>query len=397
MITLKTRSTTKDYDGFFGRTVFNWDEYSNLRREDTKFCILVKIDKTDWRIFFSKLPSARKTQMGQSIYVELAGKGQKGEPDSRRFYNLISYSLRDPLHVEATMSDIAKKFDSVFNSDFIDFFDDKRHDQKGEELLESKMPDFFNMFEGQNLVDEDNIKEGQNKSMLYVDCLTSSSKNKFLGKLSSICDRNSTEEIVLVCTFHSLSFDDVNSFCTHFVGKNIPISIFVENSNGWKLPYIKEIVPTVLDSNSKKKLLKTWLGHLLAEFLILSIAVAIGSLYNKSKVKIDTLSLQLEQLQKKDALQGTWVSEKGDAKLEIQGNSYILTGQTNYAIVGKIDYDNGRLNAQGQLHNLDQIAKEQDSTIETLESRYLRYFKQDDDFIELTDSEGKKFQLYKQE
>lgn len=405
MITIKTRSTAKDYDGFWGRTSFNWEEYSKVRNEDTKFCILAQVTKSDWKICFSKLMSGRKTQMNQSIYLELAGKGQKGDEESRYFYNLISYSLSKPLDIESTLSDIAKHADEVFNTDFIDSLDDKRHTQEAEQLLAAKMPEFFKKFENQKLFGKDFTGEKQKTNNVYVDCLTSSNKDKFLGKLSVICDRSSSDEMILVCTFRSLSFADVNSFCTHFVGKNMPLSILVENTgNGLKLPYNAEIAERVLGTNTKKKLLRTWLGHLLIEFLMLSIAIAIVILCQKRNEKIaekqkeiDYLTSQLDSLQQKEALQGTWSLKEGDipVKLEIQGNCFILTGQTNYAIVGEIDKESGLLRCIGQLHNLEQLAKEQDSTKDRLHSQYNREFKQTSGYIEVTDNDKKMLQLYK--
>lgn len=394
MITLRTRSTTKDFDVFFGQSDFSWNKYDSLRAQNPEFCIFVETTKVDWRIYFSKIPSNRKTHMGQAIYAELAGKGQKGDKDARFFYNLIAHALSNPFKIKEAISEIKEKFDAIFDSAFIDSLDDKRCTSETEQFINSKMQEFFKGFENQEAMEYSN---GQKANTLYVDCLTNSTKDAFLKKLSCICDRNVKDEVVLVCTFSPLSYDGINDFCKQFSGKNMAVSILVENANGakgMKLPYNADIASSVLDSGGKKKLLKTWLYHLLTEFLMLSLIVIGRICFYKKQEK---LTLQIEEFQNKEVLQGTWTSNDASTPvtLIIQGDSFTLIGQTNYAIVGDVAKSDGMLNATGQMHNLEQLAKEQDSEIDRLKIQYSRKFKPTAKYIEITDSDKKTLKLYK--
>ena len=423
MITIRTRSSAKDYDNFFGRSEVFWDSYKALHKENTQFCVFVELDGRDWKAFFSKIPSERKSQMGQPIYVELTGKGQKGDEDALRFYNLISYALKDPIHIEKGLTDISKKCDSVFDAAFIDSLDGKRHTAEAEKMLAEKMQVFFKNFEGEKVPSVPS-GNGQKARTVHVDCLTPSSKEMFLSNVSRICSTENREEMVLVCTFKPLSFAEINSFCTQFSGKELPISILVESVGSLKLPYTADIAQSVLNSgNSKKKLLKIWLGHLLVEFLMLSLLVLGVIMVLRKNAKLEqgktqnetlhqdlqrvseekkALEEKVQELSRLQALQGRWASFQNEGEepvsLFISGEAFALSGLTNYAIVGKIDKDSGLLKGTGKVHTIAQLAQEGDSKEEELEAQLLRNFSQKDGYIEVVkNSDGETVRLYKQE
>ena len=113
----------------------------------------------------------------------------------------------------------------------------------------------------------------------------------------------------------------------------------------------------------------------------------LGELQDENRILKESLSLE-----------GTWASEDSGSsvRLVIHGCSYELYGQTNYAIVGDVDKE-GVLKARGQLHDVDQLAKEQDTKKSKLQDALNRKFEYSDGCIELFVDDNKSIKLYKQQ
>lgn len=406
MLTIRTRSTQKDYDGFFCENDINFGSLVNLYNENTAFFLFIKLSHTDWKVRFSKLPSARKTQSGQKIYVELAGEGHKGDEESELLYNFLSSIFRDSSKVEEKINEIAQKIDFVFDKDFIDSLDDKRCAKETEVLINSKLKDFLQNYKQSSI--ESCNSPLQKENTVIVECITQTNIKVFFRKLHCICDKASEDEMVLVCTSKKLTLEDINSFSSQYSEKNERITILVENkTEGVDFPFEKEISTRTLIYN-KKKHSKISFCHFLIELVLLCIIIFGCIYYIKDKDNTKSLFKELEKNNKKlsfentelnntIALNGTWISKDYDKQvtLNVQGNVCIVTGLTNYDIIYKLDKERQLLDIFAQLHTLDQIIKEYDSTIEETRNKYNKIIKIENEYIELFDDENKLIRFYK--
>ena len=292
MITIRSRSTLKDYDTFFGTSSFNFDSYKIFCSEDTAFCIAAEITENSYKAYFHKINSKRKSQMGQSIYAEIACKGQRGDEDSKKFYNFAASCLEKPLDIVPTLSKISEKFDSVFTADVVDGFDDTRHTAETERLVSEKLTEFFNLFEKQTVEAPANILKPRTVS---VNVLTPSSKKTFLKQLANITDKTDKQPMILVCTKKSISKEKLNAFCKKSVEKKQSLFVLVDKAeSSLKLPYNAEIEQSVLEKTSSKTLLlKTWLGHLLTEIIFICVICVGGNSFLKQNKNLKSENARL--------------------------------------------------------------------------------------------------------
>lgn len=406
MLTIRTRSTQKDYDGFFCENDINFGSLVNLYNENTAFFLFIKLSHTDWKVRFSKLPSARKTQSGQKIYVELAGEGHKGDKESELLYNFLSFIFRDSSKIEETINEIARNIDFLFDTDFIDSLDDKRCTKETEVLINSKLKDFLQNYK-QSSIESYNYNL-QKENTVIVDCITQTNIKVFFRKLHCICDKASEDEMVLICTSKKLTLEDIDSFCKQYSGNNICVSILVENkTEGLVFPFKKEISSKGLISD-KKKYSKTLFCHIFIELLLFSFIILgciyyikdkenTKNLFNQLEYDNEKLSLENAELYNMIALEGTWVSKDYDKQVifDVHGNLCIISGLTNYDIIYKLDKEKENLDTIGQVHNLEQITKEHDSTLETILDKYNKTIRIKNNYIELIDDEKTIIKLYK--
>ena len=121
------------------------------------------------------------------------------------------------------------------------------------------------------------------------------------------------------------------------------------------------------------------------------------SLFKELEKNNKKLSFENTELNNTIALNGTWISKDYDKQvtLNVQGNVCIVTGLTNYDIIYKLDKERQLLDIFAQLHTLDQIIKEYDSTIEETRNKYNKIIKIENEYIELFDDENKLIRFYK--
>ena len=404
MLTLRTRSTSKDYQSFFCEKELSFNDLTKLYDENSNFFLFVEIGLTDWKFRLFKLPSNRKSQSGQAIYVELAGNGHKGDKEACSFYNFISYLLSDFTGIKQKLEEVGKEFDSVFNKEYIDSLDDIRCTQETEDDINEKINKFFQKYDTSVGGGEDN----QARNSVFVDYMTQTNVKRFLGNLYCICNKESQNEMVLICSSKEiLTKDDINSFCSQYADKNTRITILLEKAiKELKFPYTIESNTLRINPSDKKK---HFPGHLIFELFLFSLLIA-GCIYfyiDKkrteefiSQLKYDNEKISSENkiLNDNNALQGTWIAKNNDKQVSliIQGNICRLIGLSNYDIIYQLDEENRKLDTIGQLHSLNQIVREYDSKREEILDKYNKTIRIQDDCIVLISDEKTIIKMYKQ-
>ena len=136
-IKITTRSYSLDYDTFnvdkFGSWWENFKDFYN----DYSDGIYVEIEDGKWRIFFDKINSDRKDNVGEGrqIYFALEGSGKIGNDDFHSFLKLIFFVMTK----DRKKITLSKLFNREFPAEFINPLDNKRHTEETDKAVKQKL------------------------------------------------------------------------------------------------------------------------------------------------------------------------------------------------------------------------------------------------------------------
>ena len=339
MLTIRTRSSAKHYDTFFGTGNLGFSEFKGLYNEGTPLKIAVEINGSSWKAFFGKLSSSRKSAMGQSIFVEIAGKGERGDKDSSSFFNMVSYILQGGILCEEILENVGKSFDKIFDQHFIDSLDEKRQTAEAQMEIQKRMDLFSKNFPMANVSPIMDASEEGSCNVALLD--TSVTKSEFLSRLSFMVSKSSlpVEKLVLVCTFSPVSKENFDSFLMR-IGNNAAVRILVKNRPSWleKLPWQRKNSPNI--SDIKKKFSPAYMISALmfvSLFLNLVFLLRINSLRSENSLiknqiqeevnKNSELLAEKSNIEQKLADYESDVGEDVSVKIEFKGQSYNFSGK----------------------------------------------------------------------
>ena len=262
-IKITTRSYSLDYDTFnvdkFGSWWENYKDFYN----DYSDGIYVEIEDGEWRIFFDKINSDRKDNVGEGrqIYFALEGSGKIGNDDFQSFLKLIFFVLTK----DRKKSQLSKLFNREFSAEFINMLDNKRHTVETDKAVKQKLDNIFT-----ELPDYDNsVKTLQHfgSGAVVVKKFNETSCKEFLSQLSAV--ETKTEKTILVYTD---SFADEETV-KKMIAKTMPergliITSQEEQEFEGKVSIpVKKVLERIVDS-SKKKANSTSLKKLSTKFFV---------------------------------------------------------------------------------------------------------------------------------
>ena len=306
-IKITTRSYSLDYDTFnvdkFGSWWENFKDFYN----DYSDGIYVEIEDGKWRIFFDKINSDRKDNVGEGrqIYFALEGSGKIGNDDFHSFLKLIFFVMTK----DRKKITLSKLFNREFPAEFINPLDNKRHTEETDKAVKQKLDKIFEELPKY----DDTVKSSQQLSSgaVFVKKFNEASCKEFLSQLLSVGTK--AGKTILVYTDSYADEDTVNKM----VAQTMPERGFILTSQEEQefdgkvsIPVKKVPEPVVGDkkkanSTSSKKLSKKFLVSCALNLILVGVIFGMSLSRNSErmgisatlleKVSVDSLTICLMQ------------------------------------------------------------------------------------------------------
>lgn len=287
-IKITTRSYSLDYDTFnvdkFGSWWENFKDFYN----DYSDGIYVEIEDGKWRIFFDKINSDRKDNVGEGrqIYFALEGSGKIGNDDFHSFLKLVFFVMTKDRKKIA----LSKLFNREFPAEFINPLDNKRHTKETDKAVKQKLDNIFDELP----VYDDTVKSSQQLSSgaVCVKKFNEASCKEFLSQLLSVGTK--TGKTILVYTDSYADEDTVNKM----VAQTMPERGFILTSQEEQefegrvsIPVKKVSEPVFVtdkkkaNSTSSKKLSKKFLVSCALNLILVGVIFALSFAKNSQKTE----------------------------------------------------------------------------------------------------------------